>query len=291
MITDILAKYESYLRNERYMTDRSVRDYLDFFKILSSRLDILKVQGYKEVNDCIRATKEERGYSQGSVYKMSICVRHIFKWLHRERYREDNPYPFSEWKKPRPSTPKFLTESDFENLIIDPHLTHQETAILYILWDSGARIGEISQLTQDLIDLEKGLVTIPYEISKGHYSYRIVPIGKEAIEALKRQFLIIRRHGHQKAIFLGPNNEPMTVSGLKKLVSKIGMRTSALRGMMRISAHQFRHSFALRHLEKGIPQMIVSKWLGHQNLDMTLRYLNLCSDSSRRVYDQFYQQA
>lgn len=291
MITDILEKYKRYLVEERCMKERSVKDYTFIASDLSKKIDVLGNISYREINDSIRDFKISGNWSQGTVYKYAICVRHLFKWLLREGYRQDNPFPFSEWRKARPSSPKFLTEKQFEDIINDPHLTHQETGLLYILWDSGARIGEIAQLEQSNIDLEKGLVNIPYEISKGNYSYRNVPISQDAIKSLKTLYGFARRRGHEKAIFLGDNNEPMTISGLQKVIAKIGLRTSPLRANIRLSAHQFRHSFALRHLEKGIPQMVVSKWLGHQNLDMTLRYLNLCSDSSRRLYDQFYQQA
>lgn len=283
----ILNAYESYLRNEKCMRERSIRDYMDAFRLIASRLDPITVSTYKEINDAVRYIKEARHYSQGSVYKFSICVRHLFKWLQREQYRQDNPYPFSEWRKARPSTPKFLTEGQFLSIIDDPHLTHQETALLWLLWDSGARIGEIAALEQDHIDLEKGIVNIPYEISKGNYSFRYVPIGQEAVYCLKRQFGFAQRRGHKKAIFLGDNNLPMTVSGLSKVIYKIGLRSSPLRENYRLSAHQFRHSAGIRWIERGVPQVIVQKWLGHQSLQMTSRYINMDSETSRKIFEKY----
>lgn len=291
MIATILEKYESFLKEERQMKPRTIRDYIDYFKIISSRVDVLTVRTYKDVNDCIKAIRDERRYSVGSVYKVSICVKHFFRWLQREGLRPDNPYPFSEWRRPRPEVPEFITVSQFQALIDDPNLTHQELTLLYLLWDTGARIGEIEQLTQDNIDLEKGLVTITYEISKGSYSHRSVPISPECIELLKKQFLYIQRRGHQKTIFVSQTNEPMTRSGMQKLISNIGMRNSPLRPVMRLSPHRFRHSCGIRWIEKGIPQVIVQKWLGHQSLEMTSRYISVDSESSRRLYDQYYQNA
>lgn len=283
----ILNAYESYLRNEKCMRERSIRDYMDAFRMIAAKVEPLKVSTYKEINDAVRHIKEERRYSQGSVYKFSICVRHLFRWLQREQYRPDNPYPFSEWRKARPKTPKFLTEGQFLSIIDDPHLTHQETALLWLLWDSGARIGEIASLEQGNIDLEKGIVNIPYEISKGNYSFRYVPISPTAVYSLKAIFGFAQRRGHQKAIFLGDNNEAMTVSGLSKVIYKIGLRASPLRENYRLSAHQFRHSAGIRWLEAGIPQVIVQKWLGHQTLQMTERYVNMDSLTSKRIFDKY----
>lgn len=246
----------------------------------------MSVDNYKAINDAVRAIKEERGYSQGSVYKFSICVRHAFRWLQREQYRADNPYPFSEWRKARPKTPKFLTEKQFQAIIDDPHLSHQERTLLWLLWDSGARIGEIAALKQENINLEKGIVNIPYEISKGNYSFRYVPIGEEALIAIKAQIGYAQRRGHENYIFLSTNNQPMTVSGLSKVIAKIGLRESPLHEPFRLSAHQFRHSCGIRWIS-SVPQIVVQKWLGHQFLQMTSAYINMDADSSRRLFDKF----
>lgn len=287
MEASLLQRYRDYLENEKCMTPRSVRDYIDFFNLVSSRLDVLKVESYKQVNDSIKAIKEERGYSQGSVYKLSICVRHLFRWIQREGFRPDNPYPFAEWRKPRPATPKFLTEATFLSIIDDPSLCLLETALLWLLWDSGARIGEIEQLRQDSFDLEKGLVNIPYEISKGNYSYRNVPISKTCIEYIRALIGHAQRRGHHQAVFFNASNEPMTRSGMQKLIKNIGMRKSPLRPVMRLSPHQFRHSFGIRHIDK-VPQIVIQKWLGHSSLDMTSRYINMDAVSSRRIFEQHY---
>jgi len=277
---EILDRYESYLRDERRMASRSVRDYLDAFRLLSSRLNILDGLDYKSVNDEIRRIKEEKGYGQASVYKFSICVRHLFKWLVRERYRHDNPFPFSEWKKARPASPKFLTQAQFDSLI-DENLTHLELTLIWLLWDTGIRIGECEQLTQQNVDLEKGLVTIPFEISKGHYSHRIIPISQKCIDVLKVQFSFAQKKNHDKAIFLN-GSEPMTRSGMQKIIYKIGLRHG-----IRLSPHQFRHSCGIRWLEKNVPQVIVQKWLGHQTLQMTSRYISLDAESSRRMFEKY----
>ena len=282
--TEVLKSYQVHLESEKCMRPRSVKDYMVVAHALNQSHSLSGSLSYKEINDSLRALKERLNWSQGTIYKYSICTRHLFRWLQREQYRPDNPYPFAEWRKPRPHTPKFLIQDQFDRLIDDPHLTHQETTLLYILWDTGARIGEITALEQRLVDLNKMIVNIPYEISKGNYSFRYIPITKNATERLKMQFGFAQRRGHEKSIFLNAQSEPMTVSGLQKVVSAIGLR---YRNNIRLSARQFRRSFGIRMLEKGVPQVIVQKWLGHQTLQMTSHYVNLCADSSRRIFDKF----
>lgn len=282
--TEILKAYQNHLETEKCMKPRSVKDYVTVASELSKGLSIQDAISYKEINDSLRDLKERFKWSQGTIYKYSICTRHFFRWLQREQYRPDNPYPFAEWKKPRPSVPKFLTQEQFDHIVDDPHLTHQETTLLYILWDTGARIGEIAALEQRLVDLNKMIVNIPYEISKGNYSFRYIPITEMCASLLKSQAGFLNRRGIVKSWFINGKGESMTVSGLQKVVAAIGLR---YRNNLRLSAHQFRHSFGIRMLEKGVPQVIVQKWLGHQTLQMTSQYVNMDQNSSRRIFDKF----
>jgi len=286
----MIQKYEAHLRNEKCMAPRSVRDYMSVAKELAGMFDVLNGLTYKQINDAVAAMKARLNWSQGTVYKYSICVKHFFKWLQREGYRQDNPYPFSEWRKPRPTSPAFLTQGQFDFMIDDPFLSHQEMTLLWILWDSGARVGEIEKMKQSNIDLVKKIVNIPYEISKGNYSYRNIPISDKCTDMLLTQFAYLQRRGHKESLFVNADNEPMTKSGLQKIVSAIGMRKSPLRPVMRLSCHQFRHSFGIRMIEKQVPQVIVQKWLGHQTLQMTSHYVNMCPDSSRRIYETYNHQ-
>lgn len=286
----IAEKYEAYLRNEKCMAERSVHDYLKIALEMTARFDCGNGLTYKQINDAIAEKKEREGLSQGTTYKYSICVRHFFKWLHREGLRLDNPYPYADWKKPRLAIPKFLTTDQFKALLDDPLLSRQEMALLWLLWDSGARIGEIAQMTQANVDLIKKIVHVPYQISKGHYSHRSIPVSDQCADSLLTQFATLQRAGLKDCLFISHGNRPMTKGGLHKRVKAIGARKSLFRNEMRLSCHMFRHSCAIRWLEAGVPQVIVQKWLGHQTLQMTSHYVNLCEESSRRIYDQHCRQ-
>lgn len=280
-------KYEAYLREEKQFAERSVRDYLWAHDLLASRLDFKSDLQYWQVNNAIKDIKVKEGWSQGTVYKYAVCIKNFFRWASREGLIVNNPYPFTDWKKPRAETPKFLTEELFLTIIRDPHLSFQEHSLLWLLWDSGARVGEIAKLRKANFDLEKRLVTIPYEISKGSYSHRIVPFSKNLKAALEVQFGMME----WDYLFMGSDFQPLTLSGLQKVVTNIGKRKSPYREPIVLSPHMFRHSFGVRMLEKGVPETVVQKWLGHSTLGMTSRYINLTSESSRKIYDMHVEKS
>ena len=283
----MINKYEAHLREEKCMAERSVRDYMMVAREISGKFDVTQGLTYKQINDSVADLKARLKWSQGTVYKYSICVRHFFKWLQREGYRQDNPYAFTEWRKPRPGTPKFLTQEQFDALTEDPLLSAQELTFLWLLWDTGARIGEIAQLKQSNIDLIKKTVTIPYEISKGHYSHRVIPIGDRCADLLLTQFAKLQKAKLTDCVFISNGRTPMTKSGLQKKVAAIGMRKSLFRDEIRLSSKMFRHSCVIRWLKQKVPALVISKWMGHSDPKMTLRYLNMIAEDCREVYDQY----
>lgn len=285
---ELIKLYEEYLREERKFSERSVRDYLTALTLLSGKIDVLNTTEYKDVNDAIKEIKEKENWGQATVYKYALCIRNFFKWARREKYIDENPFPFTEWRKARPKAPKFLTEDQFEGLVNDPHLSHQELTLLYVFWDSGARLSEVASFRQEHIDLKQKTINIPFEISKGNYSFRYVPISETCTNLISRQFQFVRARGHLEAIFISlMDNQPMTANGLSKVLDKIGARQSPLRPQMRLSSRQFRHSFGIRMLEKGVPEVIVQKWLGHSSLSMTSRYINMTVQNSRNIYEKY----
>lgn len=286
---DIRGSYERHLIDEKQMRPRSVRDYMLVADEFLKRFDCQNGVSFADVNNVLIELKDKLSWSAGTVYKYAVCSRHFWRWMHSRGYRPDNPYSFSDWKKPRPTTPKFLTTELFMAVQDDPLLSHQEMTLLWLLWDSAGRIGEISALTQSNIDLVKKIVNIPYEISKGNYSYRNVPISDKCNDLLLKQFAYVRKRGHSLHIFINANNEPMTTSGLQKVVASIGLRKSPLRPTMRLACHMFRHSAGIRWLEQEVPQLIVQKWLGHQTLQMTSAYISVDSQSGRRIFERYCQ--
>lgn len=297
----VVEAYQDYLLTEKCMKPRSVRDYMTVLIDLSKRIDVLNTTSFKPINDAVKDMKKQYEWSQGTVYKYAVCVKHFYRWAKRDEYIKENPYPFTDFEKPKRSTPKFITQQLFDSILDDPDLSHKEETLLFTFWDSAGRLSEVQALTQDdfffdqkffldpdtrQIEMEGHYVRFKFEITKGNYSFRNVPFSDHLKGLLLKQFRHVRARGHQKAIFLNPQNEPLSSSGISKVLHNIGMRQSPFRPLMNLSAHMFRHSFGIRMLEKGVPELIVQKLLGHETLEMTGRYINMTAENAMRIFTQ-----
>lgn len=172
----------------------------------------------------------------------------------------------------------FLTEEDLQNLLnckINCHPSQRETfnTILQLLWDSGARISELCNLTIQDFDKEEKFITLRNTKNKQD---RIVPITDSMVEALHK-LIGGRRKGF---IFRGRGETAMgrmsVYQALKRRVAKAGINKN-------IRLHTFRHAFISRKLNAGKPLPAVQKFVGHSNLASTSLYYHFTQEDLRGV--------
>lgn len=132
--------------------------------------------------------------------------------------------------------------------------------LLIVLWNTGARPGEIRQLTAEQVDWSAGVATLTrHKTARKTGKPRLIVFPPAAMEVLARQR---ERHG-AGYLFRHCRGEPFSsvhltvrVWGLSK---KVGVR---------FFAYGFRHAFATDALAAGVPDVHVASLLGHANTTM-----------------------
>jgi integrase/recombinase XerD len=71
------------------------------------------------------------------------------------------------------------------------------------------------------------------------------------------------------------NGQPLTRSGIYKIVRRYGSTLDDPRTDRRITPHTFRHTSAVHMLEAGIEVNVIREWLGHVDITTTNRYAEI----------------
>jgi integrase/recombinase XerD len=232
------------------------------------------------------------GLAATTIGRRAAAMRSFFRHQVLLGARTDNPAAELDLPRRRRALPRTLSASEAERLVeaatgTTPR-TLRDRALVELLYGAGLRVSEAVSLDRPSVDLENRLVRC---IGKGGKE-RIVPIGREATEALRRYLARGRPHldrRHRPELFLNAQGGPLTRAGafliLRKLAEKAGLEPE------RIHPHLLRHSFATHLLEGGADLRSVQEMLGHADLATTELYTHVSDRRRRELYFQAHPHA
>ncbi|MEA4812036.1 MAG: site-specific integrase [Anaerolineaceae bacterium] len=140
----------------------------------------------------------------------------------------------------------------------------RDKAIIHLLLDTGMRIGELCRLkTEDLFMDYSQIKVKPYRSGKKSRP-RDLPFGRNTKRWLW-QYLTHTERLPKQSLF------GITVSGLNNFFARVEVRS----GVASVHAHRFRHTFAIEFLRNGGDVYSLQTILGHSDLTMCLRYLDI----------------
>jgi integrase/recombinase XerD len=225
------------------------------------------------------------GLAATTIARRVAALRSFFRHQVLLGARADNPAAELDLPRRRRALPKTLSPGEVERLIEAAAGTTprslRDRALVELLYGAGLRVSEAVGLERAAIDLEGRLVRT---IGKGSKE-RIVPIGREAVEALRRYLARGRPYldkRHRPELFLNARGGALTRAGafliLRKLAASAGLEPE------RVHPHLLRHSFATHLLEGGADLRSVQEMLGHADLATTELYTHVSDRRRRELY-------
>lgn len=172
--------------------------------------------------------------------------------------------------------PKSFDEKYFEETIINTLSQVLSNdfikfrALFYFLFYSGVRISEIDTLKREHFDLNNKTAKIFVSKTKEE---RMVIYTEKTKDYIKEYFE--SEPEDYNAFGITSNNVKQRIKGFKKYFPDFNL-----------TAHSFRHSFAVNCLLKGVDLLTVSKLLGHSNITTTMRYLGLNNIQIQLIYKE-----
>lgn len=189
----------------------------------------------------------------------------FFTWMRLEKLITDNPVESIPAKKV-PLKPIDYYSPEESARLRDACKNIRERALLEVLRSTGARIGEIADITLDQIDLRTGDIWIQGE--KGG-RYRTIYLDEDARYYYK-QYLVGRKGDSQ--YLLPQSRKPygkMTTCGFRSVMKTIGKR-AGLR--CRVYPHKMRKTLGMNLKNHGVDIGTIQEVLGHASPAVTSMY-------------------
>ena len=258
------------------------------------RRDLLQLSDWRDGPVAAATTEElERwlaeqrasGVAASTIARRVAAVRSFFRHQMLLGVREDNPSADLELPRRKRRLPRTLSAGEAERLIEAASGTTpramRDRALVELMYGAGLRVSEATGLQRRSVDLDDRLVRA---LGKGSKE-RLVPLGRPAVEALRRYIAMGRPHldrRNRPELFLNARGGPLTRAGvfliLRRLAEKAGLDPQ------RVHPHLLRHSFATHLLEGGADLRSVQEMLGHADLSTTELYTHVSDRRRRELY-------
>jgi integrase/recombinase XerD len=300
----LVEDFLTYLRHERGQSENTQRTYAALLNkfVVWAGLQGLRDWASVELKHLTAFLQAERArpladepeestkrLSSESVYLEIAALRALYRFAETEKLlpvnvAENLSLP-RRWKR----LPKALTSAEVDRLLAPAEPVTPQSLCDQAVWElayaCGLRLAELRGLRLEQLHLEAGFINV---IGKGNKE-RVVPAGRQAVEALNRYLdggrpkLVTPRS--PAAVFLTQRGSPFAQSTLwarmKRRVKRSGIERN-------ITPHMLRHSFATHLLEHGADLRIIQELLGHANISTTEVYTHVTGNRLRDVHRKFH---
>jgi integrase len=173
---------------------------------------------------------------------------------------------------------KYLTEREVDTLMAaarkHSRYGHRDATMILIGYRHGLRASELCDLQWHQIELATGRLHV-HRVKSGSPS--VHSLQGDEIRALRR---LQREHGPSPHVFSSERGGPMTPKAFHALFARIGK--SALR--RKVHPHMLRHGCGYALANAGHDTRSLQAWLGHKNIQHTVRYTELAPDRFKNFW-------
>lgn len=271
----------------RRLTPRTIQGYYN-----SSMLFLTYIEQQHDVTDleAIRPQHIKR-YMQFLIAKklspsyinaVLRCIRAYFRYAYEEGYILTNPAAKISWQKQGKVIIGTFTDEEVQALLevydFSDFLSARNKLILAIAFDTGARNTEMCSILES--DIRDNVILIHGKGNKERH-VPLTPYVKRCIIKYHRikEHYFQDKHLAYKNLLLSRTGRPLTQEAMEHVFKQAADQCN-IREEIRCSPHTARHYFAQTHLRNGLDMYSVSRLLGHENVNITKRYLQSLQDSS-----------
>ena len=224
----------------------------------------------------------EKGLSASYANGVLKSIRAFFKYAAEEGHVRDNMATRVRWQKEGIVLINTFTDEEVKRMLSAFHektyLSLRNKLILAVAFDTGARNLEICDMCSS--DIRGNIILIHGKGNKERH-VPLTPYVKKLMlkyERMKAHYFYDHKL-HYENYFLSRTGKPLTREALEHIFKQANERAK-IRSSVRCSPHTARHYYAQTNLRNGLDIYSLSRLLGHQNINITKRYLQSLQDEN-----------
>ena len=259
---ETLVSYDSFMRAFAYIIDKKLTDVTT-----------------AEIRHFLLEYQERRGVSNKTIDGMRRYLSSFYNFLEEEYYISTSPVRRIHKIKSEKSVKKPF--SDDETVLLEYGCTtKRDKVIISFLLSTGVRVGELSKLDKNDLDLRNREAVVYGKGSKERVVY---------FDARAKVFIedyIASRDDNNPALLVTDYmpHDRLSKYGIEWVVKQIAKEA----GVTNCHPHRFRRTFATKMLNRGMPIEQVQKLLGHARIETTLIYTEISQDNIKASYNKHY---
>lgn len=292
-LEDKLAAYLEYCEYRKELDRKTLKAY---------RIDLRQYFEYICVDEPDKEKIEEyvthlhKSYKQKTVKRKIASIKAFYNYLEETEIIAESPFRKIKVKfKETVTLPRIIPREEIEKLLNHMYQCLNENdkasrkfmlrdvAVIEVFFATGARVYEISNIRDDSINLNTGLIRLMGKSGKERY----VQISNTSIlEVLKKYYdeneQSIKKSGY---FFVNNRESRYTEQSIRLMLKKYTKQAGIERN---ITPHMFRHSFATYLIEEGVDVSCVQQILGHSSIKTTQIYIHIAAKKQAEILKELH---
>lgn len=292
-LEDKLAAYLEYCEYRKELDGKTLKAY---------RIDLRQYFEYVCVDEPDKEKIEEyithlhKSYKQKTVKRKIASIKAFYNYLEETEIIAESPFRKIKVKfKETVTLPRIIPREEIEKLLnhmyqclnesnkVSRKYMLRDVAVIEVFFATGARVYEISNIREDSINLNTGLIRLMGKGGKERY----VQISNTSIlEVLKKYYdeneQAIKKSGY---FFVNNRESRYTEQSIRLMLKKYTKQAGIERN---ITPHMFRHSFATYLIEEGVDVSCVQQILGHSSIKTTQIYIHIAAKKQAEILKEMH---
>jgi len=289
---------ENTLKNRRVAL-RQFREYLN-----GLGLDVQSVEPY-HIEDWIDTLLLD-DYAPRSIRAKVYIVSAYYEYAANRNEVDENPVEsvnlkgYSDTRINESTEVRYITPDDYQQMLSECGKLRNEL-LLRLLWNTGVRASEAVDIQIEDIDRDDHSIVV--ETAKSaklksakkrtvYYNRQFAGLLRKWLDKGGRSAYLGVEDDEQGYLLVTKQAPSMAVGRVSEIVREIAEPAGVQevvytdqsgRPRNKVTAHTFRHSYAVNRVKKGMPLVYLQTLMGHSDIDITRKYLHFREDDVKEA--------